>query len=141
MMGLYFISDLLLAIVFEPILLTLMRLATRFEFLGRLRVVLRKSFEKSVSNFGHITGPFGLILVAFGVDPMTGRAAALAAGHGFITGWMIAIAGDMMYFTVLMVSTLWLKSAIGDSTVVLFMIFLLMLGMPPLIRKIRKLFI
>jgi len=54
---------------------------------------------RSVAHFsGTGAGPFALVMIAFGVDPMTGRATALAAGHGFVTGWALAIAGDMLYF-------------------------------------------
>ncbi|NDD90922.1 hypothetical protein EBZ37_02390, partial [bacterium] len=131
-------SDLALAVVFEPILLMLVRLGSRAQLIRRAAEVFRKSLDQNVARYGHVTGPFGLVLVAFGVDPMTGRAAALAAGHGFVTGWMIAIAGDMMYFTVLMVSTLWLKQWIGDGTVVMLIVFVLMMSIPALIRKIRE---
>ena len=107
MMVLYLISDLMLAVVFEPILLLFARLASRFAFAAKLGAAFREAFEKSSAQYKHVTGPFGLIMVAFGVDPMTGRAAALAAGHGFVAGWTIAITGDMLYFAVLMVCTLW----------------------------------
>jgi hypothetical protein len=46
---------------------------------------------------------------------MTGRAAAKAAGHGFLPGWAIAITGDMIYFVVLMASTLWLQASWATS--------------------------
>jgi len=137
MLVLYFLSDLLLAVVFEPILLLLARVASRVAFLGRVGEAFRTSLQKNASKYGHVRGPFALVMVAFGVDPMTGRAAAKAAGHGFVTGWMIAIAGDMMYFTVLMVSTLWLKSTLGDGTVVMLIVFAGMMIVPAIVRRIR----
>jgi hypothetical protein len=69
---------------------------------------------------------------------MTGRAIAVAAGHGFLVGWMIAIAGDMIYFTLLMVSTLWLKSLIGDGTWTIFIILAFMMIVPNLIQGLHK---
>jgi len=137
MMVLYFFSDVLLAVVFEPILLLFAGLALRVAFLGRVGEAFRVSFQKNAAKYGHVTGPFALVMVAFGVDPMTGRAAARAAGHGFVTGWMIAIAGDMMYFTVLMVSTLWLKSTLGDGTTVMLIVFAGMMIVPALVRRLR----
>lgn len=135
---LYFFSDILLAVVFEPVLLLLAHVASRVAFLGRVGEAFRQSMQKSASAYGHVTGPFALVMVAFGVDPMTGRAAAKAAGHGFVTGWMIAIAGDMMYFAVLMASTLWLKSAIGDGTAVMLIVFAGMMIVPAVVRRIRR---
>jgi hypothetical protein len=137
MMILYLISDLMLAVAFEPILLLLARVASRVAFLGRVGEAFRQSLEKSAARYGHVTGPFALVMVAFGVDPKTGRAAAKAAGHGFVTGWMIAIAGDMIYFTVLMVCTLWLKTAVGDGTVVILIVFAGMMIIPAVIRRVR----
>lgn len=68
---------------------------------------------------------------------MTGRAATIAAGYGFVFGWLFAIIGDMFYFAVIMISTLWLSDVMGDGTWATFIIFALMLGVPALIRKIR----
>ena len=75
------------------------------------------------------------MLVSFGVDPMTGRAAATAAGHGFLYGWAIAIAGDMLYFTVLMISTLWLNNVIGDERTTIIAMIVVMIVLPGLIRR------
>jgi hypothetical protein len=95
--------------------------------------------DKSIAHYGNKTGPLALIMIAFTVDPMTGRAAAIAAGHGFVTGWMVAIAGDMIYFTLLMVSTLWLNSILGDGTWTVIIILLVMMIVPVVIRKLRSL--
>ena len=66
---------------------------------------------------------------------MTGRAAAAAAGHGFVPGWAIAIAGDMLYFLVVMASTLWLQGRLGDERLTIGAVFLVMLVLPPLVRR------
>jgi len=79
-----------------------------------------------------------LVLIAFGVDPMTGRAAAMAQGHHFVSGWAVAIAGDMIFFGVVMVSTIWLNNILGDGTWTAIIIMVLMLGLPPLIRRVKK---
>ena len=137
MMGLYLLSDMALACVFEPLMLLFIRLFSHVNLIQTVAKAFSLALERSVARYGHATGPFALIMVAFGVDPMTGRAAAKAAGHGFITGWMIAIAGDMMYFTVLMVSTLWMREILGDGTVAMFVILILMMVIPGMIRKFR----
>jgi hypothetical protein len=46
-------------------------------------------------------------------------------------------AGDMIYFTLLMVSTLWLKSVIGDGTWTILIILAFMMVLPNLFRKIQ----
>lgn len=140
MMFVYFISDIILACAFEPVMLLFIKYGKRFQFLAKLSEVMKLTIEKTIKHYGNSSGVFALIMIAFGVDPMTGRAVAVAAGHGFIVGWMIAIAGDMIYFTMLMVSTLWLKSVIGDGTWTMVIIFALMMVIPNIFRKIQNKF-
>ena len=141
MMLLYFISDVILACVFDPLTWFFVWLGKKVLWLGRFNQLLKASTERSVARYKHYTNPFYLIMVSFGVDPMTGRAAALAVGHGFLTGWAIAIAGDMIFFTVIMASTLWLNSLLGDGTWAVMMIMLFMFFGPALVRRVRSAFV
>jgi hypothetical protein len=137
MMLLYFMSDLVLACVFEILMHMFIDGARRSPFLGRWAVAYKESLRRSGLNYGISTGPFALILISFGVDPMTGRAAARVAGHGFLSGWAIAICGDMIFFTLIMVSTLWLNSILGDGTLTAVIIMIAMIGLPVLIERWR----
>jgi len=138
---LYFISDIILAIVFEPILHFLVWAAKRSPFLTRVAESYKKSVARtSLATDGLKPGPFALIMIAFGVDPMTGRAAARAAGHGFFSGWTLAIAGDMIFFWLIMGSTLWLNSILGDGTLTAIIILVLMFALPPIFRRVRARF-
>jgi hypothetical protein len=137
MMGLYFISDIIQAIIFEPILHGLAKLAKRSERFQKFATAYKASMQKSVASYGINPGPFALIMISFGIDPLTGRTAALTAGHGFMMGWTLAITGDMVYFVVLMVSTLCLNSVLGDGTWTAVIIMVAMFAIPALIRKIR----
>jgi len=135
---LYLVSDILLAFLFEPMMLLYVYASKHFEFLKKFSAAIKKSMHRTISGFGSSPGPIMLITIAFGVDPMTGRAAALAAGHNFLTGWAIAIIGDMIFFGVVMTSTLWLNEVLGDGSMAALIIMILMLGIPALIRKFRK---
>jgi hypothetical protein len=137
-MLLYFVSDVLLACVFEPGLKLFVFVAKRARSWERVQVAFRKAVHRSTAHYGPNLGPLALVLIAFGVDPMTGRAAAASAGHGFVAGWMIAITGDMMYFSVLMVSTLWLRSILGDGTWTMIIILAAMILIPWLVRRVRE---
>jgi len=132
MMFLYFVSDVILAFVFEAIILMILR--------GKIGDAFRRTTRKLTERFGASPGPFALVMISFGVDPMTGRTAALMAGHGFVTGWLIAITGDMFYFAVLMVSTLWLNNVLGDGSVAVIVVMVGMVFIPYLIRKVREYF-
>jgi hypothetical protein len=76
-------------------------------------------------------------MVAFGVDPMTGRSAAHAAGHGFISGWTIAITGDMMYYGVIAYATLKLNGILHDANVTTVLIMVAMIAVPAIIKRIK----
>jgi hypothetical protein len=138
MMALYFVSDVILACVFDPLMWLIVEISRRSKFMARVHAAAKQNTKVTISKFGTHLGPLTLIMISFGVDPMTGRAATAAVGHGFITGWMLAITGDMIYFSVIMVSTLWLNHILGDGTWTTIIILILMMGIPALIRKFRE---
>jgi hypothetical protein len=136
---LYLVSDMVLALAFEPILRLLAALGRRVPFLARLSTAFKAVTARSVVYFsGTSAGPLVLIMIAFGVDPMTGRATALAAGHGFITGWAFAIVGDMLYFAVIALTTLRLNSYFQDPNITMLVVLGAMFGVPILVRCFRS---
>jgi len=135
---LYFISDVILACVFEPLMLLLARAGNHSERMRKFNMAFKKSMDKMTSKYGLNLGPWALVMVAFGVDPMTGRLVAFKAGHGFVTGWAIAITGDMIFFTLIMVSTLMLNNILGDGTWTAIIIMAAMFVVPGLLRKFRE---
>ena len=138
MMLLYFFSDVVLACFLEPLILFLILVGRKSSTVLKAFQAVKSSIQKTASSYGTNLGPLALVMVAFGVDPMTGRAAAAAAGHGFVTGWLIAISGDMIYFTLIMVSTLWLRETLGDGTAATLVILVLMMIVPGVVRRFRR---
>lgn len=137
MSALYFCSDVLLAFVFEPMMMVVLWLARHIPILANTLKISREITAKTIARYGAKPGPIVLIMIAFGVDPMTGRAAALSQGHSFLTGWAIAIAGDMLFFWVVMASTLFLNNILGDGTWAAVIIMVLMIALPALYRKFK----
>jgi hypothetical protein len=136
--GLYLISDIALALFFEPILRLLATVVARVPRLARLGAALKIAMARSVAHIsGTGTGPLALIMIAFGVDPMTGRATALAAGHGFLAGWAFAIAGDLLYFAVIALTTLRLNSYFKDPNTTMLVVLAAMFTVPILVRFVR----
>jgi hypothetical protein len=138
MMILYFFSDVALAFVFEPLMLLVIAGAKRSPAVNRMRLAMRNYLDKTMSRYGAKLGPRALIMLSFGVDPMTGRAASVAAGHGFLIGWLLAITGDMIFFTLLMASTLWLNGILGDGTAATIIILVVMMIVPNLLRRFHE---
>jgi hypothetical protein len=136
--GLYLVSDVLLALAFEPILRLLVVLAGKVPFLARLGAALKAAMASTAAQVsGTGAGPFTLVMIAFGVDPMTGRASALAAGHGFLAGWAIAIAGDMLYYAVIALVTLRLNAYFRNPEATVMAVLGAMIVLPLLVRRLR----
>ncbi len=136
--ALYLVSDIVLALVFEPVLRLLAWVAGKVPVLARFGAAMKSVSSRSAAHFsGTGAGPLALVMVAFGVDPMTGRAAALAAGHGFVAGWAFAIAGDMLYFAVIAVTTLRLNSYFRDPNITMLIVLGAMFLVPILVRRFR----
>lgn len=134
MMFIYIISDLILAVVFEPLMHTL----RKSQFFLKLNQTFKNQLRNSIlKNSISSPGPMTLIAISFGVDPMTGRVATYLAGHSFLSGWTLTIIGDMFFFTLVMASTLWLNNILGDGMLTAVIITILMIGIPMLIKKIR----
>lgn len=137
--GLYLVSDIALALAFEPILRFLAVVVRNIPFLARFSAALKAVRARSVAHIsGTSTGPLALVMIAFGVDPMTGRATAFAAGHGFIAGWAFAIVGDMLYFAVIALTTLRLNSYFRDPNTTMMLVLGAMFVVPTLVRYVRS---
>lgn len=136
--GLYLLSDVILALAFEPALRLFVLLGNSIPTLARLGVAMKLAMARNAARIGsNVTNPFMLILIAFGVDPMTGRTAALAAGYGFIMGWVLAIAGDMLYYAVIALATLRLNTWVHNPEAAMLIILSAMLLIPAGVRWIR----
>jgi hypothetical protein len=137
--GLYLVSDVLLALAFEPILRLLVAWGRTIPALARLFAAVKAAMARSAAHVsGTGTGPLALVMIAFGVDPMTGRATALAAGHGFLAGWALAIAGDMLYYAVIALTTLRLNSYFRNPNTTMLVVLGAMIAVPILVRHFRS---
>lgn len=132
---LFLASDVLAAFLNEPIVLFATLLGGRIPLLGQLGRWFSRVTQRTGLQGGGRRGPLGLVLVSFTVSLMAGRAAAKAAGHGFLSGWSLAIAGDMLYFLLLMASTLFLSSIFGDERLTVGVVLVGMFVLPSFLRR------
>lgn len=137
--GLYLASDIVLAFAFEPILRLAFRLGRRVPALIRFGQAYREAQRLLAARYQRTgAGPLSLLAISFGVDPMTGRAAALANGHGFAVGWAFAIAGDLLYYAVVAATTLQLSRWIRYPEATVVVMLMGMLLVPELVRRFRR---
>lgn len=137
--GLYFVSDVVLALAFEPVLRLLVALGRKVPVLARFGAAIRNAMVRSSAYLrGAGTGPMTLVMISFGVDPMTGRATALTAGHGIVASWAFAIAGDMLYYAVVALTTLRLNSYFSNPNITILVILGAMTLAPAIVRYCRS---
>lgn len=141
MIGLYAVSDVVLACVFEPMMLLFLKHSSGSPKLMQFREVFKKALRQITNRYGINPGPFSLVMITVGTDPMTGRVISKIAGHGFITGWILTILGDLIFFSIIMASTLWLNNIVGDGTIVTIIILTAMFVVPALFRKLKESFL
>jgi hypothetical protein len=130
----YFVSDMFMAVTHEPFFWLMGWLAGMVPAFGKVRDFFARASQQAGLRDGK-RGPLGLILFSFTVDPISGRGAAAAAGHGFFMGWAFAIAGDMIYFGVLMLATLVLSGMFGDERVTVGVVLIAVWGLSMFIRR------
>jgi hypothetical protein len=137
---LYLVSDVILALAFEPVLQLLAWLGGKVPFLVRFSAGMKAALARNAARFsGTGAGPITLVLISFGADPMTGRASALAAGHGVLTGWAFAIAGDLLYYAVIAVTTLRLNRFVRNPDTTMWIVLGAMTVVPLIVRSFRRL--
>ncbi|MBP1625907.1 MAG: hypothetical protein H6Q00_382 [Holophagaceae bacterium] len=136
--GLYLLSDIILALLFEPTLRLLVALGRKVPFLVRFGTALKASSQQAAARYNRAgAGPISLIALSFGVDPMTGRTAALAAGFGPLAGWSFAIAGDLLYYAAIAFATLRLSTCLKNPEAAVLAVLLAMALIPSLVRRLR----
>jgi hypothetical protein len=134
---LYLLSDIALALVFEPLMMLFVHHSKNSPAFLKMQHVFDAMKAKIIKQYGVKPSPLLLFTVAFGADPMSGRIATRVAGHNAFTGWTIAILGDMLFFAIVMVSTIWLHDLLGDGTATTLIIMAGMIFIPPLVRRVR----
>src|SRR5437870_4169264 len=72
--------------------------------------------------------------------PTARRRPGPAARQGLVSGWSVAIIGDMAYFGVLRVSTLWVSSVCGDDRLTIGAVRVATWVLPLVIRRLRRRF-
>jgi hypothetical protein len=135
---LYLASDVVIAFFAEPWLALRRWVGRRVPFVGRVGALFQRFSSGAGLRDSGARGPLGLVLVSFTTSPTMGRAATSAAGHGFLTGWALAITGDMLYFALLMASTLWISGILGDDRLTVGIVIVTGWVLPAVIRRVRR---
>lgn len=135
--GLYLASDVLLALVCEPLLILLRWESRRVVWLAELGARLKHMSTTTGFRSGRVRGPLGLVLFSFVIGPAPARALSETAGYRPISGWTFAIFGDMLYFGLAMAATLLVIHVFGDNRLVIAPLTLAVWLLPVLLPRLR----
>jgi len=135
--ALYAVSDVIAAIVCHPIFVALRRHGRNIRpirWLGRRMMSLAmlgvpRDDERPTSALTRIA------TVGFGVDVYTAGMLATGLGVARIPGWLSAIAGDLVYFALLLATSLAAASIFDDDRIVLLAMVVAMIFIPRLARR------
>jgi hypothetical protein len=133
---LYFISDVVLAFVFEPLIRLLALMARSIPKLARAGALVMMGIERTMPP-GSFAGPLGLVLMGFGAGLPFGRALGAAAGYALVPSWLLSISGDMCNYLIGMSSTLWFEGIFGDPRMAALAGIVVMVVVPLLVRRLR----
>jgi hypothetical protein len=135
--GLYACSDLIGALMCHPLFALLRRHGRRvrpIRWLGRRMMAVAMV---GVPSERERLGPalFRVATVGFGVDVYTAGMLATALRLPRIAGWLSAIAGDLVWFALLLATSLATASIVDDDRVILLVMVVAMIVIPRLARR------
>jgi hypothetical protein len=131
---LYVASDVVLALVFEPMILVLV-------LVGRHRPGVRRVGRGFVAAMHRLFPTHGASVsmavmgTGFVLGLPFGRLLGAGAGYGLVPSWALAIAGDTCSFAVGMLSTLWFNGVLGDQRLAVAGALVVMLAVSAVVRR------
>lgn len=138
--GLYTLSDVCGALVLWPLYTFLRRHGRRvrpIRWLGRRVMSLAMIGARPPEPGGRVgSALFRIATVGFGVDIYTAGALATALPVPRIPAWLSAIAGDLVWFAVLLATSIAAASVVDDDRVVGVVILVAMIAIPRIARRI-----
>ena len=140
--GLYTLSDVLAAVVCHPIFTLLRRQGRRVKpirWLGRRLMSLAMiGVRVPRAEASGRTAPalFRVAVVGFGADIYTGGILATGLDVPRVRAWAAAIAGDLVWFALLLLTSLAVASVADDDRVIGLAVLVAMIIIPPLARRL-----
>jgi hypothetical protein len=111
-------------------------LTARFQMVRIALAIIERMSGQAGLDGGPIQKSLLTMLMAFAVSPTAGRVTGALAGFSLQRSWALTIAGDMVYFTTLMGSTLWLSETLANDRLVALIMVPLAVIVPIVCRKV-----
>lgn len=138
MIVLYVLSDVVTAILLEP-LIRLLRSRGDRSLIGR-KILATFNRLGSVTRLssGRLGLPFGLFTFTFATDFFSASVVSTGIPLGRLVAWTCIIAGDVLWFLIILLAMLGIAAFLPDDRVLFIATMVLGFALPPLLRKILR---
>lgn len=136
--GLYAVSDVLAAIVCHPLFVLLRRYGRRVKsmrWLGQRILSLAMIGVRAPRQAGVAPALSRIAMVGFGVDVYTAGMLATGLPVPALPGWVLAITGDLLWFALLLGTSLAAASIADDDRFIALVMIVAMIVIPWLARR------
>jgi len=133
---LYVLSDVVTAIILEPLVRLLRSRGSRSRFGSMVLDSFNRLGSITRVTSGRFGLPLGLFTFTFATDFFTASVVSTGISMGRILAWACIICGDVAWFVIILLATLGIASFLSDDRILFVATLLLGFALPPLMRRI-----
>ena len=134
--GLYVATDVITAIILEPLVQLLRRSGTRSALGRRILESVAKLGSVTRVSSGRLGMPLGLYTFCFATDFFTSAIVSTGLPMLRLVAWLAIIAGDVTWFLILFLASLGIAAFLSDDRLLFVVTMALGFGLPPLMRRV-----
>jgi hypothetical protein len=137
-LGLYALSDVVTAVVLEPIVHLIRQYGGRTGLGRRLLSGLARVGTVTRLTSGRLGLPLGLATFTFVTDFFTASITSTALPLGRILAWACIIIGDVAWFVIILLASLGIAAFLSDDRLLFAATLVIGLALPPLVRRLAS---
>jgi hypothetical protein len=136
--ALYALSDVVAAVVLEPLINRLPRFAARSPIGQRMFSAFNRLDSLTDVVGGRFGRPIGLMTLTFATDFFTAAIVSSGIAMSRLVAWACIIAGDVVWFVIIFVASMSVASFLSDNRIVFIVTLVIGFGLPALIRRLVR---
>jgi hypothetical protein len=136
--GLYVLSDVVDAVVLEPVIRWLPRFASQSRLGQRILSAFNRVDSLTDVVGGRLGRPIGLVTFTFATDFFTAAIVSTGIVISRIVAWTCIIVGDVTWFVIIYVASMSVASFLTDNRLVFVFTLVLGFGLPAIIRRLVR---
>gem|GEM_PF-7038262 len=134
--GMYVATDVITAIILEPLVQLLRRNGTRSALGRRILDSVAKLGSVTRVTSGRLGMPLGLYTFCFATDFFTSAIVSTGLPMLRFVAWLAIIAGDVTWFLIIFLASLGVAAFLSDDRLLFVVTMVLGFGLPPLLRRL-----